>query len=250
MTQPIPEGNSTRLLIQMAKDTGCVIFAGRFEKDDEQRIYSAYLCVDGNGLIARFRKLHPFVSPHLSKRKEYVVFDICGWKCGISIRYDNNVIENVRDTAHLGAEIIVMPHVTLCTPSTRPRAGFVEPKPWENRFCDPTTLRQEFNGLKGCAWLIKWLPARPYDNALYVVFANPVGMADDHLNNGCLTIIDPLSDIAAECTELWKDIAIALCTKWKLFDAEWCRYRMARRPELYRDIISRELVAKHKVAWI
>lgn len=35
---------------------------------------------------------------------------------GILICYDNNVIENVRATSILGAEIIFAPHVTMCTP--------------------------------------------------------------------------------------------------------------------------------------
>lgn len=50
--------------------------------------------------------------------------------------YDNNVIENVRATALLGAEIILMPHVTIYTPSTRPGAGFVDPELWYNRHND------------------------------------------------------------------------------------------------------------------
>ena len=82
------------------------------------------------------------------------------WKCGILICYDNNIIENVRATALLGADIIFMPHVTMCTPSPRPGAGLIDPVLWENRANDPTSLRQEFDGLKGRAWLMKWLPAR------------------------------------------------------------------------------------------
>jgi hypothetical protein len=27
----------------------------------------------------------------------------------------------------------------------------------------------------------EWLPARAYDNAVYVVFSNPIGMDDDQL---------------------------------------------------------------------
>jgi predicted amidohydrolase len=80
---------------------------------------------------------------------QYTVFEFEGWKCGILICYDNNVIENVRATALLGANIIFMPHVTMCTPSTRPGAGFVDPKLWKNRKNDPVTLHKEFDGPKG-----------------------------------------------------------------------------------------------------
>ncbi|MFW5774080.1 MAG: hypothetical protein ACOCWD_05285 [Tangfeifania sp.] len=40
--------------------------AGLFEKDREDKIYNTYVCVDKNGLVARYRKLHPFIHPELS----------------------------------------------------------------------------------------------------------------------------------------------------------------------------------------
>ena len=39
---------------------------------------------------------------------------------GFLICYDNNLPENVRCTAMLGAEVIFMPHVTGCLPSVSP----------------------------------------------------------------------------------------------------------------------------------
>jgi predicted amidohydrolase len=200
--------------------------------------------------VAKFRKLHPFINPHILPGNEYVVFDLGGWKCGILICYDNNVIENVRATALLGAQIIFMPHVTMCTPSTRPGAGFVDPKLWDNRDQDPASLRLEFSGMKGRAWLMKWLPARAFDNGVYVVFSNPIGMDDDQLKNGCSMILDPFGDVIAECTELGNDLAIALCTPGKLSQAGGYRYREARRPDLYREILGRDHKPNQKVAWL
>ncbi len=141
-----------------------------FEKDEHDNLHKAYVCVDKNGLVAKYRKLHPFINPYLNPANEYCIFEIKGWKCGILICYDNNIIENVRATTLLGAEIIFMPHVTMCTPSSRPGAGFVDPELWKNRENNPTSLRLEFNGMKGRDWLMKWLPARAYDNGIYVVF--------------------------------------------------------------------------------
>lgn len=250
IAEHVPDGSSVQNLMQIARGTGMVILAGLYEKDDKDHIYNTYICVDGTGVLAKFRKLHPFISTHLSPGNEYVVFDLLGWKCGILICYDNNVIENVRATTLLGAEIIFMPHVTMCTPSTRPGAGFVDPTLWQNREEDPTTLRHEFNGLKGRAWLMKWLPARAYDNAIYAVFSNPIGMDDDQLKNGCSMIIDPFGDILSECTRLGEDMAVAVCTKDKLKMAGGYRYRQARRPDLYRDIINQEHRSDHKVSWI
>ena len=246
----IPEGESIKRLTQIARKERIVILAGLFEKDREDNIYKAYVCVDHNGLVVRYRKLHPFINPHITPGDQYCVFELMGWKCGILICYDNNVIENVRATSLLGADIIFMPHVTMCTPSTRPGAGFVDPVLWENRIEDPTSLRLEFDGMKGRAWLMKWLPARAYDNAIYAVFSNPVGMDDDQLKNGCSMILDPFGDVIAECRKLDNDIAIATLVPEKLIQAGGYRYKKARRPELYREILGQDHVAEQKVVWL
>lgn len=250
LAEYIPEGPSIKRLQEIATRHNITVLAGLFEKDKEDKLFKAYVCVDRNGLVAKYRKLHPFINPHLTPGDSYCVFEIHGWKCGILICYDNNVIENVRATNLLGADIIFMPHVTMCTPSTRPGAGFVEPKLWENRVADPTSLRMEFNSMKGRDWLMKWLPARAYDNAAYVVFSNPIGMDDDQLKNGCSMIIDPFGDVIAECHELGDDIATATITPEKLTLAGGYRYKKARRPDLYRDIIGQEHTPEQKVVWM
>jgi predicted amidohydrolase len=226
------------------------MLAGLFEKDKDNKIFKAYVCVDQNGLKAKFRKLHPFINPHINPGNEYVVFDLHGWKCGILICYDNNIIENVRATAFLGADIIFMPHVTMCTPSTRPGAGFVDPVLWQNGEADPTSLRLEFDGMKGRAWLMKWLPSRAYDNGIYAIFSNPIGMDDDQLKNGCSMIIDPFGDVIAECRTLGDDIVTATITPEKLTQAGGYRYRKARRPDLYGDIICQPHQSEQKVVWL
>lgn len=246
----IPDGPSIQQLTAISQQNDITILAGLFEKDAEDNIYKAYVCVDKNGLKAKFRKLHPFINPHITPGNQYCIFELDGWKCGILICYDNNIIENVRATALLGADIIFMPHVTMCTPSTRPGAGFVDAALWHNRDNDPTSLRLEFDGMKGRGWLMKWLPARAYDNAVYVVFSNPIGMDDDQLKNGCSMILDPFGDIVAECRQLGNDIATAIITADKLIKAGGYRYRQARRPELYKDIISQPHVSEQKVVWL
>jgi predicted amidohydrolase len=246
----IPDGTSVRRLIRIAAKNSIVILAGLFEKDKENKLYKTYICVDKTGLVARFRKLHPFINPYLTPGDEYCIFDLYGWKCGILICYDNNIIENVRATTLLGANIIFMPHVTMCTPSTRPGAGFVDPKLWENREADPTSLRLEFDGMKGRDWLMKWLPSRAYDNGIYVVFSNPIGMDDDQLKNGCSMIIDPFGDIIAECRTLGDDYISAIITPEKLTQSGGYRYIKARKPDLYRDIIGQAHISEQKVIWL
>jgi len=246
----IPDGPSMLRLREIAAKNNIAILAGLFEKDANDNLFKAYVCVDKNGVVAKFRKLHPFINPFLTPGNQYCVFELFGWKCGILICYDNNIIENVRATKLLGADIIFMPHVTMCTPSTRPGAGFVDPQLWKDRENDPTTLRLEFDGMKGRDWLMKWLPARAYDNGVYVIFSNPIGMDDDQLKNGCSMIIDPFGDILAECRTLGDDIVTTVITPEKLTQAGGYRYIKARRPELYRDIIGQDHKSEQKVVWL
>ncbi|HEX2394334.1 MAG TPA: nitrilase family protein [Bacteroidales bacterium] len=250
LSEHIPDGKSIKELIRIATKHKITVLAGLFEKDERSAIYKAYVCVNKDGLVARFRKLHPFINPNITPGDSYCVFDMEGWKCGILICYDNNIIENVRATALMGADIIFMPHVTMCTPSTRPGAGFVNPSLWQNRETDPTSLRLEFDGMKGRDWLMKWLPSRAYDNGIYVVFSNPVGMDDDQLKNGCSMIIDPFGDILTECRTLGDDIVTATLVPDNIKLSGGYRYRMARRPELYRDIIGKDHVSQQKVVWM
>jgi predicted amidohydrolase len=250
VAEEVPNGPSLNRLKQIAQKHDIAVLAGLFEKDQQDKIYKTYVCINQSGLVAKYRKLHPFINPHITPGDSYCVFELNGWKCGILICYDNNIIENVRATSLLGADIIFMPHVTMCTPSTRPGAGFIDPKLWENREIDPTSLRMEFDSMKGRDWLMKWLPARAYDNAIYVVFSNPIGMDDDQLKNGCSMIIDPFGDVIAECRKLDNDLVTATLTPEKLRQAGGYRYKQARRPELYKDIIGQPHVSEQKVVWM
>ena len=180
----------------------------------------------------------------------YEVFDLMGWKCGILICYDNNIIENVRATTLLGAELIFAPHVTGCTPSAMPGRDYVADKFWQNREVDPVSLRLEFDGPKGRRWLMRWLPARAYDNGVYYAFTNPIGYDGEHLKNGNSMIIDPYGEIQSEIKSFDDEITIATLTKEKIPLAGGFRYRNARRPELYRDIIGKEHTSNFKPVWI
>jgi len=250
LAEYIPDGKSISRLAEIAGKYNIMILAGLFEKDHENKVYKSYVSVNNNGLIANHRKLHPFINKYITPGDHYTLFELDGWKCGILICYDNNIIENVRATVLLGAQIIFMPHVTMCTPSPRPGAGFVDPQLWQNRHIDEETLRTEFDGPKGREWLMKWLPSRAYDNGVYVVFSNPIGMDDDQLKNGCSMIIDPFGNITAECRNLDDDFVTGILTPEKLTMAGGYRYLNARRPELYRDIIGQDHKSELKVAWM
>lgn len=238
LAEDLNDSPSVKALIQTAKEINIIILAGLVEKDD-QSLYNTFICVDGSGIIAKHRKLHPFINGCLSPGDRYTVFDINGWKCGILICYDNNIIENVRATVLMGAEIIFAPHVTMCAPSPFPGSGYVKKELWDNRQNEPNTLRNEFDSQKGRGWLMRWLPARAYDNGVYYVFSNPIGIEGDQVKNGNSVILDPFGEIIGEVRSFEDDIVTADCTSDKLTLASGYRYRNARRSELYGDIMSK-----------
>ena len=69
------------------------------------------------------------------------MIDLLGVKAGFLICYDNNLPENVRITTMLGAEVIFMPHVTGCLPSTMPGRGTVDRALVGKPLRDPVPLR-------------------------------------------------------------------------------------------------------------
>lgn len=249
LAEEIPNGNSTKQLIRISKKYKIPILAGLVENDDG-KFYNTYICVDSSGVLAKHRKIHPFISKHLSAGNEYTVFELKGWKCGILICYDNNVIENVRATTLLGAEVIFAPHVTMCTPSSMPGRGYVDDGLWQSRKLDPVPLRMEFDGPKGMQWLMRWLPARAYDNGVYYAFTNPIGYDGEHLKNGNSLMLDPYGDVLTEIKSFEDEVTTATITSSKLKLAGGYRYRNARKPKLFRDILGADHNSETKPVWM
>ncbi len=249
LAENVPNGESTQKLIRISQEHDIPILAGLVEKEDG-KIYNTYVCVTKNGVVAKYRKLHPFISKHMSSGNEYCIFNLLGWKCGILICYDNNVIENVRATSLLGAEIIFAPHVTCCTPSAMPGRDFVDDKYWQNRENDPVSLRLEFDGPKGRRWLMRWLPSRAYDNGVYYAYTNPIGYDGEHLKNGNSMIIDPFGEVLSEIKSFDDAITISKISKEKIKLSGGWRYKNARRPELYKDIIGKTHNSDTTPIWI
>ncbi len=235
LAEEVPDGPSTERLIELSREIGVPLLAGLVEKDGDS-LYNTYVAVAPEGFVARHRKVHPFVSKHLSWGDRLDVFELCGVRCGILICYDNNLVENPRIMALKGAEVIFAPHVTCGLPSPMPGRGKIDRKLWENRHRDPVSLRLEFDGPKGRRWLLRWLPARAFENGLYYVFTNPVGVDHDTIKTGGAMVIDPFGEIIAESRVLGDDVVVGLCTPEKIELSGGRRYIKARRPELYEKL--------------
>ena len=237
VAEPVPDGPSVRRLCDIARRLNTVIMAGLFERDADENVFNCYVTVGADGFISKFHKLHPFVNPHLSPGNGFQVIDLLGCRVGFLICYDNNLPENGRITAMHGAEIIFMPHVTGCLPSVMPGRGPVARSLWENRDCDPVQLRQEFEGPKGRGWLMRWLPARAYENGVYAVFTNPIGWDYDTVKPGLAMILDPYGEVLVESHALEDDVVVGHLTPDKFERASGRRYLKARRPELYDKLV-------------
>jgi predicted amidohydrolase len=237
VAEPVPGGPSTQALHAIAREHGVVAMAGLIEVDPSGRFHNCYVTAGPDGFITKFHKLHTFIHPSLSPGESYNVVDLLGIKAGFLICYDNNLPENVRITAMLGAEVIFMPHVTGCLPSAMPGRGTVEKALWDNRQRDPVPLRLEFAGPKGRGWLMRWLPARAWENGVYAVFSNAIGVDDDTIKPGLAMILDPFGEVLAESQSLGDDVVVASLTPEKLEEASGRRYLRARRPELYGKLV-------------
>ncbi len=236
--EPVPDGPSIRRIGEVARERNVVVMAGLVERDRDGRCYNTYVAVDPKGAVRlHHRKLHPFINPHLTPGDRHTVAEIDGVRFGCLICYDNNLPENVRATTLMGAEVVVMPHVTGCTPSNMPGRGPVDRALWENRERDPVRLRQEFQGPKGRAWLLRWLPARAWENGVFAIFANNIGVDYDTIKPGLAMILDPHGEILAESQALGDDVVVALLTAESIDRASGRRYLRARRPELYGKLV-------------
>jgi len=238
LAEPVPDGPLSRALLALSSEKGLTIGAGLIERGDDGLNYNTYLVAMPDGRFAKHRKLHAFISEHVSSGSDYTVFELPdGTKAGVLICYDCNLGENVRATALRGAEVLLAPHQTGGCDTPSPRCmGAIDLKLWENRSENPEAIEAELKGPKGREWLMKWLPTRAHDNGIFLVFSNGVGVDDNEVRTGNAMILDPYGDLLAETWRAADEMVVAdldpdlrkMCT-----GVRWIR---SRRPELYAEL--------------
>lgn len=246
LAEPVPDGPSTRALVSLAAEHQMTVAAGLIERGSEGELYNCYVAAMPDGRTARHRKLHCFLSEHMSSGDSFTVFDDpAGNRLGILICYDNNIIENARITALKGAEILLAPHQTGGCDSSSPRAmGLIDPALWHNRHEDPEAVEREFRGPKGRGWLMRWLPSRAHDNGMFLIFANGVGLDDGEVRTGNAMILDTYGEILEETWKAGDDMVVADLDGGELPSSSGRRWLKARRPELYGPLTKRSGVEK------
>ena len=120
ITEPIPDGPTTRLMQDLARDTKMVLVVPMYEQDGPGIYYNTAAVIDADGTyMGKYRKTH---IPHLPGFWEkyyfrpgnlgYPVFDTAVGKVGVYICYDRHFPEGARMLGLNGAEMVFIPSAT------------------------------------------------------------------------------------------------------------------------------------------
>jgi predicted amidohydrolase len=241
LAEPVPEGPSSQALMSLARQYNMTVAAGLVEITADKIMFNTYVIAMPDGGFQRHRKIHCFVSEHLSCGPDFTVFDTPhGCRVGVLTCYDNNIGENVRITALKGAEILLAPHQTGGCKTPSPCCmGPIERTLWDNRKENPAAIEAEFKGPKGREWLMTWLPARAHDNGLFLIFSNGVGIDDNEIRTGNAMILDPYGRVITETCKAGDDMVIADLDASLRDNCTGVRWIKTRRPELYKPLTVR-----------
>lgn len=235
LAEPIATSPSLARIRPLAERYNMAIGVGLIEQGEDGKYYNAYAVCLPDGALHVHRKLHAFEHPAIASGDSFTVFDTpWGVRMGVLICWDNNLVENVRATALLGAEVLLAPHQTGGTHSRSPHG--MKPIPlelWQQRQENPAAIEAAFRGEHGRGWLLRWLPARAHDNGLFVLFSNGVGRDDDEVRTGNAMILDPYGRILAETWVAENQMVIAELDLSLIPLSTGRRWIHGRRPALY-----------------
>ncbi len=124
------DGPSISYVLDLAEAKEIAIGVGFVEKDEVGDFYNSYAVCMPDGKVHCHRKLHAWEHKLFTSGDSYTVFDTpWGVKAGILICWDNNLVENARATALLGAEILISPHQPeAVSPSVRTGSNVYQSK--------------------------------------------------------------------------------------------------------------------------
>ena len=238
LAEPVFDGPSSQRLQALAQAYGVTIGAGLVESGSQGEFYNSYVVALPDGTMQRHRKIHAFEHPLIQGGSDLTVFDIPdGFRVGVLICYDCNIIENVRLTALSGADILIAPHQTGGCRSRNPHLmGIIDRSVWEARQENPEAIERELRGDKGRGWLMRWLPSRAHDNGVFLIFSNGIGVDDDEIRTGNAMVLDPYGRVLAETSKAGDDVVIADLDRSLLDDSTGRLWIRARRPELYKPL--------------
>lgn len=204
-------GEIGRYLRALSEQHRMVILAGLVEKTEEGRIFASHLVTGPQGWLGVYRKVHiaPPEKNTFDAGQGAPVFEAAGVRFGIQLCYDAHFPELATRMALDGAEVIFMPHAS-------PRGT-----PEEKRD----------------SWM-RHLPARAFDNGVFVVACNQAGDNGAGLAfPGLAVAIGPDGRVVAAAADGQEGLLVADLDAGQLaaVRSHPMRYFLPnRRPDIYR----------------
>jgi predicted amidohydrolase len=142
------QGSEIEALVRLSVDQQIALLVGFAEKADDGRIFASHMAITPKGRTGIYRKLHlaPPEADHFSPGEILPVFHWSGVRFGIQLCYDAHFPELSTRMAEADADMIFIPHAS-------PRGQAVD---------------------KHQSWM-RHLPARAFDNGLFVIACNQTG---------------------------------------------------------------------------
>ena len=216
--EPIPDGPTTKLMLDLAKETGMVLIVPIFEMEQEGFYYNTAAVIDADGTyLGKYRKNHiPHVKGFWEKfyfrpgNMGYPVFDTAVGKVGVYICYDRHFPEGWRALGLNGAKIVFNPSATS-------------------------------RGLSMYLWNLEQ-PASAVANEYFIAAINRVGKEEFGDNDfyGSSYFVDPrgqiIGDSASDTEEelVIRDLDLDQVEEVR---QQWAFYR-DRRPDAYQDLVA------------
>ncbi len=209
--EQIPGPASDRLS-DLAKGEKIAILAGMAEMDGED-LYASHILATPDGRIGVYRKLYiaPPEQGMFSPARQVPVFPIKGVLCGVQLCYDAHFPELSALMAVKGADVIFFPHAS---PRGTPEEKYV-------------------------SWM-RHLPARAYDNGIFVLACNQTGDNGQGLHfPGLALAIRPDGRVLKKDVGSNESLLVIHLRTESLASVRNHRMRYFlpnRRPELYRSL--------------
>ncbi|RLC20977.1 MAG: nitrilase [Deltaproteobacteria bacterium] len=225
VAKPIPS-SVTASLSEMARTEQITILVGMAEKDDKGRIFATHLVITPDGLSGAYRKLHmaPPEQSVFQSGDEVPLFEVDGIRFGIQLCYDAHFPELSTLMALKGADLIFIPHAS-------PRG----------------TPEQKYR-----SWM-RHLPARAYDNSVFIIACNQVGKNGNGLSfPGVAVALDPAGNVLEKRLSEGEDMLLAdirADALKRVRDHKMRFFLPNRRPELLKTLFSESATRPYGVIY-
>ena len=213
------EGPEVGALHRLAVDEEICLLVGFAEKARDKKVYASHMVITPSGRAGIYRKLHlaPPEMEHFIPGESLPVFNWSGLRFGIQLCYDAHFPEIATRMAEADADVIFIPHAS------------------------PRGVAQD----KHLSWM-RHLPARAFDNGLFVVACNQTGENGNGLTfPGNAVVFSPSGEIITTRLSGSSGLLLVDLTADRLHHVRSHRMRYFfpnRRPGLYqRETVLNEL---------